>query len=183
MYGQSRAERWYRRNAKYRRKLYRRRQEQPYCWGRGEWFETQGHGVKPVAFVGDGSTQQPLWQLIKNPKNGGFRSLSIVAPKISEVGYKKPPHVSYPPPFHGPTNHHATRPEWFWHNRPVMYAGKKIGRLNGKDRLISLAGMLSFKHMKVAGYRAYPDWDPLARTPVTGETFGSLGRVYGPPCA
>lgn len=175
--------RWVERNNRYRRRMKRKRGSYPACKYAGDWSETQERPRGPIEFITDNTPQQSLHQLLVNPANGFWRSGAVVPPKVSAVGYKKPPHVGYPPPFHWPKQGHDDGPVWFYHNRPCRYLGHKKGRCNGVERQIRFANMIAWKHEKAAGYRAYPEWDPLQRTPVTGETLRTLGRFYGPPCA
>lgn len=179
----NRAGRFFERQNRYRNRLNRREQSYPHCCNRGTAFETGVHHDGPTVFEGDGRRQQSLHDLLKNPKHGTRPPESLAPPPIvTHAGYKKPPHVSWPGGWPYPRLHQKES-AFNYHNRPLTYQGRKVGRLNGFQRRVSFASMKSYIFLKMYGYRAWPDDDPLGRTPTfSAEDFGWGDRVYGPPC-
>lgn len=180
----TRAGRFYERQRRYRNRLQRQRASYPSCSNRGTPFSVQDHPHGPDVYEGDGRKQQSLHQLIKNPHHGTMPEFPFAHPVVSHVGHAKPPHVARPHDDPPPPHHHTSTPIYNYHNRPQTYRGRKVGRLNGLQRRVAFADMNSYIYLLTYGVRAYPDTDPLHRTPTySAVDFGWGHRVYGPHCA
>lgn len=120
----------------------------------------------PWVYEGDGSTQIPLHQLLKQPEHGTIIVFPAPTFTVSPVGRAQPPHVtitSFPLP--DPPSH-AYYPRINFHNRPLVRKGHKVGRMNGIERQIwGATQWFNYCNRALIVPAYYPTWDPLGRQP------------------
>lgn len=184
----TRRERWIFRKKRYAKRMKRMRRSRP------SFFDGGGYVARlrrfgPISFNTDGSPQQSLWRLLRNPSNNYGAFVFPNSIHITTAAYRKPPHIAFDPPL--PPHHNAYREKCYlgYHNRPCMRLGHKNNRMTGIERAIYFAGISNLEWKLNGMGNKYPAWDPLHRTPVQDDPddpFPGAQNWYnhvGPPFA
>lgn len=96
---------------------------------------------------------------------------------VSPVGYRQPPHITLPAPFHRPNAFVPSSADYEligYHRRRLQKWERKPNRLTKEQRAIWLANNQAWRE------GIFPDWDPLQRHPNNDDINAGAPLYSGP---